>query len=62
MRRVAHPIILRAFYMGSDALEISTGIRTLILQPSGQFQAGSAAGLFTTIDLFYRSEDVVVER
>jgi len=32
----------------------STAIRTL--------QAGSNAGLFTTIDLFYRSEEVVLER
>ena len=37
-------------------------IRTPIPRPSGQFQAGSDAALFTTIDLFSRSEEVVVER
>jgi hypothetical protein len=40
----------------------STSIRTPIPRPSGHFQAGSDAGTFTTIDLFFRSEEVVVER
>ncbi len=40
----------------------STLIRTLIPRTSGHFQAGSNAGLFNTIGLFSRSEEVVVER